>query len=37
MYVKRKLMSEHNVVISVRDMWQHTNMYVLVCLHDFLS
>ena len=35
MYVKRKLMSERNVGISVRDMWQHTNMYVLVCLQDF--
>ena len=31
----RKLMSERNVGISIRDMWQHTNMYVLVCLHDF--
>ena len=35
MHVKRKLMSERNVGISIRDMWKHSNMYVLVCLHDF--
>ena len=35
MYVKRKLMSERNVGISTRYMWQHSNMYVLVCLHGF--